>query len=498
MRFGLPREFASSLRFRLVFWNTVVLLGSLLLTLIVLRESVRYSLVAEFEKQLFEDLDEVKMTVQQNHRAPEDMYDELERKAISHSHRGWWARLFDHEGRILWNSHNAPLPPLPVSPFESYDRIVSHNHYRKINHRFDSPGLPRWIVRVGVSFAPIEADIQRLTAQIAMIGLVAILLTPIGAFFLAGRATQPIATIIDTARKMQPQSLRERLPSRGTRDELDRLADTINGLLDRIHAYINRNREFTSNAAHELRSPLAAIRSSLEVALDTDRSIDVYKSLLADVLEQCEELSNLVNQLLTLSETDAGLALGAEESVDLAELVERSVQMFQGVADVTGVRLTLVPANGETRVRGQTSRLRQVVNNLIDNAIKFTPPGGHVTVRLGASHSNGRVLLSVADTGEGIAPADLPHIFERFYRADRSRRRTDGPRGTGLGLSICEAIVQSHGGELTVHSELARGSTFTVSLPMDSVAGRKPSAHDNGVDSSAPPASGTPSGPFPK
>lgn len=473
MRYGPVRDLASSLRFRLVFWNTVVLLGSLLLTLVVLRESVRYSLVAEFEKQLFEDLDEVKLTVVQSHNTPTDMYAELERKAVSHSHRGWWTRTYDLEGRILWNSHNSPLPPFPVSPTEVIDKIISYQHYRIINHRLNVPDSPPWILRVGVSIAPIEQDIQRLTGQIVAIGLVAVLLAPIGGYFLAGRATAPIATIIDTAQKMQPQSLHERLPSRGTRDELDRLSDTINGLLDRIHAYINRNREFTSNAAHELRSPLAAIRSSLEVAMDADRSTEEYKSLISDVLEQCEELSNLVNQLLTLAETDAGLALGGEESVELSDLVERSVQMFQGVAEVTGIRLTVEPSPARTCVSGQTSRLRQVVNNLIDNAIKFTPQGGEVLVRLTTDPTRERAVLSVSDTGEGIASADLPHVFERFYRADRSRRRTDGPRGTGLGLSICEAIVQAHRGELSVRSELGKGSVFTVTLPLAGPISRK-------------------------
>ncbi len=470
MRFGLAHEFAGSLRFRLVFWNTVVLIGSLLLTLFVLRESVRFSLVAEFEQQLFEDLEEVKLAVLQSHATPVDMYAELERKAISHSHRGWWTRIYDLEGRILWNSVNAPLPPLPVSPTEHFDRILTYQHVRIINHRLAAAGAPPWIVRVGVSFAPIEADLNRLTGQIAIIGSIASLLAPIGAFFLAGRATQPISTIIDTAQRMQPQSLDERLPSRGTRDELDRLSDTINGLLDRIHAYIVRNREFTSNAAHELRSPLAAIRNSLEVALDADRSTDEYKSLLSDVLEQCEDLSNLVNQLLTLAETDAGLALGGEESVSLADVVERSVQMFQGVAESNGSRLVVISADPQARVHGQPSRLRQVVNNLVDNAIKFTPPGGDVTLRLSADRAAGRAILSVTDTGEGISPDDLPHVFERFYRADRSRRRTDGPRGTGLGLSICQAIVQAHGGELTVQSALGKGSVFTVALPLEAAS----------------------------
>jgi heavy metal sensor kinase len=464
MPLARAREFSRTLRFRLVFWNTVVLLGSLLFTLVLLRESVRYSLRTEFERQLLEDLQEVILTVEQTWPDEVQLHQELERKAVSHSHRGWWTRVFSPKGRVLWASSNAPSLPLPVSLFTRHDEIIASGDYRIIHHRLQGRNLPDWIIKVGVSFAPIEAELRGLTAQIALIGGVAMFLAPLGGFFLATRATRPISQIIATAAGLQPQSLDARLVVRGTDDELDRLSRTINGLLDRIAAYLNQMREFTSNAAHELRSPLAAIQSSLEVALDSDRSTEDYRALLDDVLEECTELAKLVNQLLALAEVDAGLSRTNNQVVELEPLVDRSLQMFQGVADVAGVRLLKRPLGSSRGVVGDAARLRQVINNLVDNAIKFTPEGGTVTVTLDCSGANA-VRLSVADTGAGIEPVDLPHIFDRFYRADKSRKRTDGPRGTGLGLSICQAIVHAHDGKLTVDSLPGRGATFTITLP---------------------------------
>jgi heavy metal sensor kinase len=320
------------------------------------------------------------------------------------------------------------------------------------------------MIRIGTSFEPLEADIEQVTELLIIVGSVTLLISPVGGYWLAGRATRPIARIIDTTARLHPSSLDERLPLRGTRDELDRLSATINGFLDRIGRYLDQNRDFTANAAHELRSPLAAIQNSLEVALNADRSVDEYKELLAEILDECGGLRVLVNQLLLLAENDAGRLQVSTERVDLDGVVQKAYDMFLGVAEAAEIDLRIADLES-VRVAGDAGRLRQVVNNLIDNAIKFTRSNGVVEIRLWSSAVDGTVRFSVRDTGSGIPPADVPFIFDRFYRGDKGRIRERRARGTGLGLAICQSIVAAHGGRIEVASIVDQGTTMTVILP---------------------------------
>jgi len=251
---------------------------------------------------------------------------------------------------------------------------------------------------------------------------------------------------------------------RGSGDELDQLSATLNGMLDRLAVHLEQQRAFVANAAHELRSPLTAMRTSLEVALERERSPAEYRELLADLIEECISLSNLINHLLLLAEGDAGL-LHADGQVRLDELVRRAADMFQGIAEQRGISLQ-VQLPHAVSIRGNRVHLREVIHNLLDNALKFTPERGTVSVEVNAPPGASRVQLFVRDTGSGIPPEDLPHVFERFYRADKSRQRTQPTGGSGLGLSICQAIVHAYGGEISLASTLGKGTTVTVSLPI--------------------------------
>jgi heavy metal sensor kinase len=293
-------------------------------------------------------------------------------------------------------------------------------------------------------------------------GGILLIAPPVG-YWLAGRAIRPLQNIISTTERLRPGALAERLPLRDTGDELDQLSITINGFLDRLADHLKRQRDFVANAAHELRSPLAAVRTSVEVTLQRDRSSSEYQDLLADVAEEATSLSRLVNQLLLLAEGDAERLKPGGGMVPLADIAARAADMFQGVADQRGVELAVTRADAVV-VRGDAGHVRQVIHNLVDNALKFTPPGGRVEVDVGPG-APGRAAMRVRDTGVGIAAADLPHVFDRFFKGDRARPRDGEARGTGLGLSICQAIVTAYGGRLDVASELGRGTTVTVDLP---------------------------------
>lgn len=458
------REIFGTLRFRLTVWNTAVVLLFVLITLWGVREGLRLVLWNEADEQLVEDAREIKETIEQLWPDEAKIYAELDRKATTHTHRGLHIRIFDDRKEIIWTSRSAPTVPFSTDLFKFGLTPVTAGQYRLVHTTTDKPGVPTYSIRVGTSFEPLEEDIAQVTRLLIVVGLVTLLVSPLGGYWLAGRATRPIARIIDTTARLHPSSLEERLPLRGTRDELDRLSATINGFLDRIGKYLEQNRDFTANAAHELRSPLAAIQNSLEVALNTDRSVDEYKELLGEILDECDFLRVLVNQLLILAESDAGRLQVATEPVELDSVVRKTFDMFLGVAEAARVNLRIGRLE-RARVAGDAGRLRQVVNNLVDNAIKFSRAGGVVEINLDSNLSDQTIRLSVRDTGSGIPAADVPHIFDRFYRGDKSRLRERPSRGTGLGLAICRSIVVAHAGVIEVESRVDKGTTMTVILP---------------------------------
>jgi heavy metal sensor kinase len=275
-----------------------------------------------------------------------------------------------------------------------------------------------------------------------------------------------VAEILRTAEQLKPTRLGDRLEVHGTQDELDRLSVTINRLLDEVAGHVERQQQFVADAAHELRGPLAAMRSSLEVAISQDRTADAYRETLADVLEEARHLSKLANDLLLLAETGDDARARPCERVDLAAIARQTVAMFGGVAEERSVGLMLQPPAGAVQVEGDASQLRQVLGNLLDNAIRFTPDGGRVTVSLLNDEDRHETVMAVADNGCGIQSDHLDRVFDRFYKTDASRTRSEAARGGGLGLAICRSIVERHGGTIAVTSTTGRGTTFMVRLPM--------------------------------
>lgn len=449
-----------SLRFRLTAWNTAIVFLAVVVALVGVREGLRFSLQQEIDQLLKEEIQVVALTVTEV--KADAVRDELDRIARGHQQRGYFAELLDEHGQPLWTDSNVPkldLPPLTGNA----PRVSAVGGYRVAEQRLIREKSPTLVIRVGTHTNFIDEDVDNLTEITVPVGLAILALSPLGGYWLAGRATKPLADINSTTAKLRPSNLSERLPLQGTGDELDQLSATTNHFLDRIATHLQHNQQFVHNAAHELRSPLTAIQSSVEVALASDRSLEEYKELLELILNECAELGLLVNQLLLLAETDAELRL-PKQRVQLDRVAARSLDMFRGLAEERGIELQADLAL-DVWIEGHPTRLRQVVNNLIDNALKFTPEKGRVSVRLSTDREVGLAVLTVADTGTGIQPADLPHIFDRFYRGDTAQPRGRVVRGTGLGLSICQSIVEAHGGRIAAESALGRGTKMTVYLP---------------------------------
>jgi signal transduction histidine kinase len=278
-------------------------------------------------------------------------------------------------------------------------------------------------------------------------------------WFMARRALQGVEEVTGTAIAIANGELGLRVPATARGEEIDRLATTFNSMLDRIHSLITGMREMTDNIAHDLRSPISRIRGAAEMTLTASGSLTDYEALAADTIEECDRVLEMINTMLDITEVEAGEGKLVMKEVDISRLVREACELFQPVAEDKGITLVLDTHEGCT-IKGDIQRLQRLIANLLDNALKYTLPGGNVAVTL-KIHAE-TAVISVTDTGIGISEKELPRIFERFYRGDQSRTQT----GTGLGLSLAKAIALAHGGSVTVSSTLGAGSTFTLVLPL--------------------------------
>jgi signal transduction histidine kinase len=253
------------------------------------------------------------------------------------------------------------------------------------------------------------------------------------------------------------------LPTDEAGDELARLAATLNEMIGRLETSFAGLRRFTADASHELKTPLTVLRADVERAMNTNTPAQDQAAALEEAIQEIARMSDLVDSLLTLARADEGRFDLHREPVHLEPLVREVLETATILGEDAGIEVSL-PVIEEATVMGDRTRLRQLFLNLITNAIKYTPRGGRVELAL--SRRIDAVTFSVKDTGIGIAAADLPFIFDRFWRADRARSRASERGGFGLGLAISQYIAQAHGGGLTATSRLGRGTTFTVSLPL--------------------------------
>jgi signal transduction histidine kinase len=481
----VARSTANSLRVRLMIWNAGLVLVTALACFVGLREGLRQALISRMDGVLTSDIQEIALDVAELRATASDLrsaakgqglarcaqlLDALNRKEQVHEHNGWFVELLDADQTRLWASDLTPdLPATERAPRDMIPRSI--DGYRVLE--FHQPTTRRPVqIRVGAPMDFIDRDISSIN-RIAIRGVALVLFAaPLLGYWLARRAIRPLSDIIETTARLRPTRMEERLAIRQTDDELDRLSATVNQFLDRIAVYLTQSNNLLANSAHELRTPLAAIRSSIEVAITGNRTPHEYQELLSELIDECGSLERLVNQLLLLAETDSERIRAHSEQVDLSGLVERCAEMFSAVAEARQIELA-TKVDPRIAVMGFGNHLRQVVNNLLDNAIKFTQPGGSVCISLAREGSS--CILRVADTGSGIPAADVPHIFERFFRGDRSRQRIEQTTGTGLGLSICQAIVTAHRGRIDVETREGFGTTMTVELP-DSFDAERPKA----------------------
>jgi heavy metal sensor kinase len=311
--------------------------------------------------------------------------------------------------------------------------------------------------------AEIDHELREFLVVLGTAIPVALVLSGGLAYLLARKALAPIEQLHRLTTRITADRLDQRLPIINAGDELGRLAQTINDMIGRLERSFAEVRRFTADASHELRTPLTALRTEVEVALNKPADVADQANLLGSILEECERLTRLTEQLLALAREDARIAQQERKPVDLAALVRGAVETMRPLAEAKSIRLRQHGADA-LPMHGDAARLRQVFYNLLDNAIKYTPEGGEIEVDLG--RRAGEAIVVLRDTGIGIPADHLPHVFERFYRVDKGRSRAEG--GTGLGLSITHSIVTAHGGRIELDSTPGRGTVCTVILPLES------------------------------
>jgi two-component system OmpR family sensor kinase len=358
--------------------------------------------------------------------------------------------IWTGDGTLIDRSDPLVEPPFPDAP---------HVRTRDGSREVIAAGAYGALVLVGQSLEQARSDVWTASVAFVVAGGVALLLASLGGWFLVGRALAPIGRIAETAEVMSESNLGLRIDVNRTEDEFGSVAAALNSAFDRLQDAFERQTRFTADASHELRTPLALQIAELEWALARRRSDAEYGASLRVCMNAAQRMRAVVEGLLTLARADAGAMPHRREPVDLRSVVREVAATLEGTAVDRGVRLAVT--GDAVVVTGDPDRLRELVSNLIVNAIQYSQPGGHVTCSVAATE--GSAMLEVSDTGPGIAVEDLPRIFDRFYRANTSRSRAAG--GAGLGLAICKWIAESHGGRIGCESAGGQGARFSVEFP---------------------------------
>jgi len=374
-------------------------------------------------------------------------------------------------GEILDQSPDMAFLGLQFTPNELHsltefpilsDIQTDQGKIRLFSDRITSDYGAAYVMQVGVSLEPSQATLQHFIGLTLWLVPFGVLMAAGAGWVMAGRFLSPVRSIINAAQRIDVSKLDRRLPVSGTGDEIDQLAVTFNESFARLERGVGEMKQFTASIAHELRTPLAALRVEAEYTLLHSESLDECKTTLASQIEEFDKLSRVIQQLLTLARAESGELQMLREPVDLTTLLRDLTETFSLVAEEKKISLELDCVE-DLKVTGDRQWLERAMFNLVDNAIKYTPEGGRVNV-YGRSE-NRKVVLRVADNGRGITSEALPHIFERFYRADPSRSKEI--EGVGLGLSLVKWIIEQHGGSIKVDSQPNLGSRFSIQIPED-------------------------------
>jgi len=324
---------------------------------------------------------------------------------------------------------------------------------------------PDYFVQIGVPLKDIKYTLNRLLLTLLIAVPTTLIISSFFGWFFVNKSLKPIDGITKTARKIGDGDLSQRLKPLKANDEVGRLVETFNDMISRLEESFKQIRQFTADVSHELRTPLTIMKGEVEVALRKVRPPEEYERVMNGILEEVERMTKIVEDLLFLERAESGVIKLNIEEINLNFLLANIVEQFKAIMDKKRLDFYMHVEPEDIVVKGDLIQLRKLFLNLLDNAVKYTDEGGKINLSVLSSDKYAKIILS--DTGIGIPPEELPYIFKRFYRVDKSRTGETG--GSGLGLSICETIVKAHNGKIEIESIPASGSTFQVFLPKDSL-----------------------------
>ena len=459
---------------RLTAWYT-----SLLTVTLLLMGGIGYALlVYSLSRDIDSSLNGVAKVMAQKAGAEDALFfpsdvDELFRRFFGFSPLNRHYGLFDPRGQRDPRGSRPRAGEIPISPkalenaaqgLPTYETIATEGSYpvRILTMPVIVAGRVVNLVQVGMSLENMHRTRRRFLLVMASLFPVGMLLAGGGGWLLARRALKPVDRMTRTAQRISGEHLEERLQETGSGDELDRLARTLNDMLVRLNSAFHQMRRFSADASHELQTPLTILKGEMEVALRSPRSPEEYQRVLKSGLEEIDRIDHLVDGLLLLARADTGVLRLDLQTVALEDLLQEICEQMKVVADDRSIDLQ-TGSMDPVSIQADRAQLRRLLLNLVDNAIKYTPAGGRVTLSVQSDAQLASVLVS--DTGIGISIDEQQRIFNRFHRTTETRDRDQ--RGVGLGLSIARSIAEAHGGRIDVESTPAHGSTFTVHLPVN-------------------------------
>jgi len=456
---------------KMTFWYVLTFLVSGLVVCGFLYFRMRHQLVKEIDRLL---LDETKELGAALTRVPkDDALKDFEKHVEARTHYPVYFRILGENGKPFYISGNfkgigSNLSERVLLNARRNNETRENIHFseRRRPFRFISTplfldGRLTYIIQMGTHLKFVRKSLSNFKSNILVVMPILLILGSLGGWFLARKSLSPIGYIASKAKSITSKNLSERLIQRGTEDEMDDLIRTINDMIARLEDSFKRMAEFTADASHELKTPICAMKGEAEVLLSKARSAEEYQDGLVHFIERFDQLNRMINDLILLSKSDSSQVDLDMGPLRLDLLIKDIGDLFQVLAEQKNIALN-IDLFQETVVMGDKLRLQQLFANLIGNAVKFTPEGGSIQIRL--EENMDFVKVKVTDTGVGIPEEEQESIFKRFYRVDKSRSKETG--GVGLGLSIAEWIVHAHRGRIEVDSELNKGSTFTVYLPI--------------------------------
>jgi heavy metal sensor kinase len=379
---------------------------------------------------------------------------------------GGMLEVRDGAGRLLYHSARLGTTQLTGAPkgggsIEYHTQAGRRSGMRVAAQTFEAGGQ-RFTVMVAEPLHEFRESREDFETILLLLAVPSLLLAALGGFWLSGRALAPVDRITSEARRISISKLGTRLELPAAHDELHRLVVTLNQMLERLDGAVKRMVQFTADASHELRAPLTLIHTAAEFSLRRERAPEELRDAMGKIARECGRTSRLVDDLLLLARADSDGEAVPLQPVDLCASVRSALDQAVILAEPKGIRVEAHIPPGPILVSGDEPTLSRLWLILLDNAVKYTAPGGQVRLELTAA--NAHAEATVSDNGVGVAPEELPHIFDRFWRADKVRSRSMG--GAGLGLSIAQWIVQRHSGSITVHSEPGKGSEFLTRFPL--------------------------------